>query len=65
MRKPDVGDNPVAKKGPLATERAINELVGKHDVEGAQLFAQAADGARRDDRLHAEHLEAEDVGAEV
>ena len=56
---------PLPKNVGGAIERAIDELIGKHEVERPQFFAQAADRARRDDRLDAQHLEAVDVGAEV
>src|SRR6185312_12656897 len=43
----------------------VEELIGDDDVERLVFLLEAADGARRQDPLDAEHLEAVDVGAEV
>src|SRR5204862_7813860 len=45
--------------------RPIEELVGNDDVERLVLLLETADGARRQNPLHAERLEAIDVRAEV
>ena len=61
----DVRDQAAAEERADAPLGAIEELIGHHDVERLVLLLQAADGARREDALDAEHLEAEDVRAEV
>ena len=65
MREADVRDQPVAEERGDAAARPIDELIGDHQVERLVLLLQAADGARREDVLDAQRLEAEDVGAEV
>ena len=45
--------------------RAIEELIRDQDVERLVLFLQAADRARRQNPLDAEHLEPVDVRAEI
>ena len=65
MREPDVRDEAVAEERADAPARAIEELIGHDEVERLVVLAQAADRARREDPLDAEHLEAVDVGAEV
>ena len=62
---PTCADEPVAEERADAPLGAIEELIGNDDVERPVLLLQAADRARRQDALDAEHLEAEDVGAEV
>ena len=61
----DVRDQAAAEERADAPLRAIEELVGHDDVERRVFVLEAADRARRDDALDAEHLEAVDVGAEV
>ena len=65
MRERDVRDEPAAEERADAPLRAIEELIGHDDVERLVLLLQAADRARRQDPLDAEHLEAVDVRAEV
>ena len=65
MREADVRDQAVAEERADAPARAIEELIGNDEVERLVVLAQAADGARRQDPLDAEQLEAVDVGAEV
>ena len=61
VREADVRDEPPAEERADAPLRAIEELVGHEDVERPVLLLEAADGARRQQALDAEHLEAEDV----
>ena len=63
--KPTCATRPLPKNVLIRPLRAIEELIGDDDVERLVFLLQAADGARREDALDAEHLEAEDVGAEV
>ena len=65
MRERDVRDDAAAEERADAPLRAIEELIGHDDVERLVFLLQAADRARRQDPLDAEHLEAVDVGAEV
>ena len=65
MRERDVRDEAAAEEGADASLRPIEELIGHDDVERLVFLLQAADGARRQDALDAEHLEAVDVRAEV
>ena len=65
MREGDVRDEAAAEERADAALGAIEELIGHHDVERLVFVLQAADRAGRQDPLDAEHLEAEDVGAEV
>ena len=65
MREADVRDQAAAEERADAALGPIEELIGNDDVERLVLFLQAADGAGREDVLDAEHLHAEDVGAEV
>ena len=65
MREADVRDEPVAEERADAPARAIEELIGNDEIERLVVLAQAADRARRQDPLDAEHLEAVDVRAEV
>ena len=65
MGERDVRDEPVAEERADASLRPIEELIRHDDVERLVLLPQAADGARRQDALDAEHLEAVDVRAEV
>ena len=65
MRERDVRDEPAAEERADPALRPIEELVGHDDVERLVLLLQAADRARRQDALDAEHLEAVDVRAEV
>ena len=65
MREADVGDEAVAEEGRHASLRAIEELIGDHEVERLVLFLETAHGARREDVLDAEQLEAVDVRAEI
>ena len=43
---------------------AVDDLRREHDVPGADLLAEGADGAEREDRAHAEVFERGDVGAD-
>ena len=61
MREAYVRDDAVAEEGGDAIERAIDELIGEHQIERAQLFTQAAHRAGRDDGFDPEHLEAKNV----
>ena len=65
VREGDVRDEPAAEERADAPFRAIEELIGHDDVERLVFLLQAADRARRQDPLDAEHLEAVDVRAEV
>jgi hypothetical protein len=65
VREPDVGDEPPAEERRGAAARAIEELVRNEEVERAVGLLQASDGARREDELRSEGLEAEDVRPEV
>src|SRR4026208_2436711 len=56
---------PPAEERADAAPRAIEKLIGHQNVERPVFFLQAADRARRQDALDAEHLEAVDVGAEI
>ncbi len=58
-------DEAAAEERADAAFRAIEELIGHEDVERPVLLLEAADRARRQDPLDAEHLEAVDVRAEV
>ena len=46
-------------------KRAIDELVGNHEVGRLVLFFERADGGDGQDALHSELLEGVDIGAEV
>ena len=65
MREGDVRDEAAAEEGADAPLRPIEELVGHENVERPVLLLQAADRARRQNPLDAEHLEAVDVRAKV
>ena len=65
VRERDVRDDAVAEERADAALRAIEELIRHDDVERLVFHLQAADRARRQDALDAEHLHAVDVGAEV
>ncbi len=65
MREADVADQPAAEERARAPLRPIEELIGNDDVGGLVFLLEAADRARGEDVLDAEHLHAEDVGAEV
>ena len=65
MREADVRDEAAAEERADAAARAIDELIGKHEVERRVLLLQAADRAGREDPLDAQQLHAEDVGAKV
>ena len=43
----------------------VDELIRDDDVERVDVLLERADRARGEDVLHAQHLETEDVGAEV
>src|SRR5207245_8097665 len=43
----------------------VDELVGEDDIQGTKLLLHAADGAHRDEPVHAEGPEAVDVRAEI
>ena len=58
-------DEAAAEERADAPLRPIEELIGDDDVERLVLLLQAADGARRQNPLDAEHLEAVDVRAEI
>ena len=63
--KAHVDDHALAEERARTCLGTVEELVGHDDVERLELLAQAADGARRDDLLHAERLHPPDVGAVV
>ena len=65
MREPHVRDEAAAEERTDPPFRAIDELVRDQDVERLVLFLEAADGAGREDPLHAEDLESVDIGAEI
>src|SRR5439155_18277323 len=65
MREPDVRDQPAAEKRADASPRPIEELIWHDDVEWLVLFFEAADSARRENPLDAEHLEPVNIRAEV
>src|SRR3989338_6742521 len=65
MREGDVRHQATSEERADAAFRAIEELIGDEDVERFVFFLQAADLARREDALDAQHLEAVDVGAEI
>src|SRR5256885_7016050 len=65
MRKGDVRNDAAAEKRADPALRAVEELIGDDDVERLVFLFQAADGARRENTLHAEHLEPVDVRPEV
>ena len=65
MRERHVRDQPAAEERADPPLRPIEELIGHDDVERLVFLLQAADRARRQDPLDAEHLEAVDVRAEV
>ena len=61
----DVRHHPVAEKRGDAAARAIKKLVREDKRLRGEVFAQRADGAEGDNALHAELLQAVDVGAEI
>ena len=65
VREADVRGQPAAEEGADPPAGPIDELVGHDDVERLHLLLEAADRAGREDEVHAQHLHAEDVGAEV
>ena len=65
VRERHVTDDAVAEEGIRAMARAVDELVGEDDVRGVIVLLHRADRARGEDRMHAEFLEGEDVGAVV
>src|SRR5687767_9695500 len=65
VRERDVRGKTVAEKRADAPLGAIEKLIRHDDVEGWIFLLEAPDGACRNDALDAEHLESEDVGAEV
>ena len=56
---------PFAEERVDAVPRAIEELVGNHEVERLVLFLERADRRDRNDSLHAQLFEAIDIRAEV
>ena len=65
MGERHVRDEAAAEKRADASSRPIEELIRHDDVQRLVFVLQAADGARREDALDAEHLEAVDVRAEI
>src|SRR5262249_53102832 len=65
MCEGDMRDEATAKKRTDTSFCSIKKLVGYEDLLRTVFMFQAADGARRQDSLHAEHLESEYVGAEI
>ena len=65
VRERDVRDEAAPEERADAALRPIEELIGDEDVERLVLLLQAADGARRQQPLDAQHLEAVDVRPEV
>src|SRR3954471_10236339 len=65
MGEPDVRHQATAEERADPALGPIEELVGHEDIERLVLLLEAADGARRQQALHAEYLEAEDVGPEI
>ena len=65
VRERHVRHQAAAEEGADPPLRAIEELIGHDDVERRVFLLQAADRARRQDPLDAEHLEPVDVRAEV
>ena len=57
----DMRDQPVPEERRIPASSAIDDLVRHHEVEGFDVLAKAADGADRDDLLHAEGFEGVDV----
>jgi hypothetical protein len=55
----------VAEEGGDAAARAIEELIGDHEIERLVFFLQRADGTQRYDAFYAEGFHPIDVGAEV
>src|SRR4029434_1786886 len=58
-------DDAVTEERADAPARAIDELIGKHQILRRVLLLQAADRACRHDPFHAEHLHAENIGAVI
>src|SRR5580765_153944 len=65
MREGNVRDDAASEKGADPSFGAIEELIRHQDIERPVLFLQASDGARRENALDAEHLEAIDVRAKI
>ena len=65
MRESDVRDQAATEERADAPPGPIEELIGHEDIERPVLLFQTADGARRQDPLHAQHFEAVDVRTEV
>ena len=61
----DVRHQAFAEKGGRAAARAVEKLVGDHEIERPVLLLERADRAERNDPLHAQLFDAVDVGAEV
>ena len=65
MREADVRDQAVAEKCRDAPARAVDELIGNHEIQRLVLFLERAHRAERKNALHAQRFHAPDVGAEI
>src|SRR6202040_2884186 len=61
----DVADDAIAEKRIRAMPRSIDELMRKEDVGRVIVLFHRSDGARGENRVHAERLEAVDVRPEI
>ena len=61
----DVRHQAFAEERRHTPARAIDELIGDHEIARRMLFPQATDGAEREDPFDAQFLESINVGAEV
>src|SRR5262249_54807044 len=60
-----MGHDPVAEERGHAVERAVNELVGDHEVSGLVFFLEGAHGRNRNNAFHTQLFHAMNVGAKV